>query len=344
MQISLAKLREKQHSPLEWQRAARTLEVIKRTRASVRLDLLRESMSPDLFDALLGDNMNKRLAKGYAIWAPDWQKVVNIRKNVSMLTQHTIKMGQFANLDSIDTTGGEFQEFTAPSDTDISYTVGGYGNIIAVDFKTKQSDHLNYFGDVSEEAGRAGRRTLDKWIFYTMIQQNPTVSDANSLFDNTNHANDCDASSVGKALTYANVHTANEKLLAQTDENSEPIFIEGSYIICGTVNKAAAETLIKSEFNPDSANNEPNYFKSILKGVIVSPYLGNDWYVSASVDAIEGLEMGFLDDELDPQLFYLDPEVSDTHFTTLKYMWRVQSFWGGDWVDWRGIVRGSQNV
>ena len=344
MQISLATLAEKKHGHLQWQKAAQLIEVIKRTKASVRLDLLRESMSPDLFDALLGDNMNMRLSKGYSIWDPSWQNIVTIRKNVTMLTQHTIRMGQFANLDSIDTTGGEFQEFTAPSDDDISYSVAGYGNVIAVDFKTKQSDHLNYFGNISEEAGKAGRRTLDKWIFYTMMQQNPTVVDSNSLFDNTNHANDCDVSGVGKSLTYANVHTANEKLLAQVDDNSEPIFLEGAYIVCGTANKAAAETIMNAEYNPDSANNEPNYFKGIIKGVIVSPYLGNDWYVSASKDAIEGLEMGFLDDKTDPQLYYLDPDISDTHFLTLKYMWRVQSFWGGNWVDWRGIARGSQNV
>jgi len=344
MTVSLAQLRDKKHGRLEWQKAAQMLEVIRRTGASVRLDVLRESMSPDIFDALLGDNMEKRLAKGYKIWSPDWENIVNVRKNVSMLTQHTIRMGQFANLDATADTGGEFQEFTAPADADISYSVGGYGNIISVDFKARQSDHLNYFGNVSEEAGKAGRRTLDKWIFYTKLQLNPTVDDGNSLFDSTNHVNDSDPSGVGKAMTYANVHATNELIMAQTDGNSEPVFIEGKWIICGTANQAAAKTIVKAEFNPDSANREPNYFKDVLKGVIVSPYLGNDWYLSADKTDIEGLEIGFLDDKKEPQLFYLNPEVSDTHFTTLKYMWRVQSFWGGNWVDWRGIARGSQNV
>lgn len=329
---SLATLKSYKPSREEKIRAARLLEVVDSTGAVMRLDTFRESMGPDYFDALLGDFMNKRVVDGYKIWDVNWEHIVRVRKNVSMLTQHAIRIDEFQNLDDLDETGGVFNEVTPLTDTDISWSVSGWGNLIALDFKTKQSDHLGWFGKMSERAGNAGKRTFIKWLTYTNLQLNPTVDDGNSLFDNTNHTNDCDAAGAGKSLNYENLHTANDKLGAQTDSNGEPLFVEGRWIICGPTNRAPAQTLVTSEFNPDSANNEPNYFKGILKGVVVSPYLGNDWYLSADASEFETFEVGFLDDAQNPQIFMLDPSVSDEYFKTKKFMWRVEQYFGGSWV------------
>ena len=344
MDKSLAALKSFKPSREETIRAARLLEVVDSTGAVMRLDVFRESMGPDYFDALLGDFMNKRVIDGYKIWDVNWEHVVKVRKKVTMLTQHAIRIDEFQNLDSLDTTGGVFNEVTPLTDTDISWSVSGWGNLIALDFKTKQSDHLGWFGKMSERAGNAGKRTFIKWLTQTNLQSNPTVDDGNSLFDNTNHANDCDPSGAGKSLNYENLHTANDKLGAQTDSNGEPLFVEGRWIICGPTNRAPAQTLVTADYNPDSANNEPNYFKGVLKGTVVSPYLGNDWYLSADASEFETFEVGFLDDATQPRIFMLDPSVSDEYFKTKKFMWRVEQYWGGAWMDFRGICRGGQNI
>lgn len=325
-------------------RVAKILSMLESTGANMRLDKFRESIGPDNFDALLSDYMNRRLATGYEVWDSNWKKIVSIRKNVTLLTQRIVRIGEFNNLDELATTGGVFQEINPPSDDEISYSVGGWGNIIAVDFKTKMTDELGWFDKMSHNAGKAGIRTLHKWLFVTNLQDNPTVDDGNSLFDSTNHANDDDSAGVGKTLNYANLASTWELIRAQTDANGEPIYVSGVWIVCGTTNEINAETLFVSDYNPDTANREPNFFKKVVKGYVICPYLGNDWYVYSDPNSFETFEVGFLDDEDEPQLFMLDPQVSDEYFRTKQTMWRIENYFGGNWVDWRGVARGSQNV
>src|SRR4030067_788335 len=99
MDKSLAALKSFKPSREETIRAARLLEVVDSTGAVMRLDVFRESMGPDYFDALLGDFMNKRVIDGYKIWDVNWEHVVKDRKKVTMLTQHAIRIDEFHNLD-----------------------------------------------------------------------------------------------------------------------------------------------------------------------------------------------------------------------------------------------------
>lgn len=324
-------------------RVARLLQTLDATGAQVRLDRLRESIGPDIFDALISTYINRRLTTGYEIWDTNWQNLVTIKSDANMLDQHIVRMDELSNIDDLSKTGGQFIEITPPDDTDISYSVGGYGNLISVDFKTKNSDELGYFDKMGFNTGKAATRTFHKWLFVTNLQDNPTVDDSNSLFDDTNHSNDCDASSVGKNLNYANLASAYEKLRGQTDNNSEPIFINGAWIVCGTTNEINANTLINNDFNPDVANDERNFFKSVLKGYVISPYLGNDWYLFADADEFETFEVAFLDGQTEPELFMMDPAVSDRYFETKQTVWRIEWYFGGTWANWRGVVRGSTN-
>lgn len=325
-------------------RVAKIVSMLQSTGASIRLDRFRESIGPDNFDALLSNFMYRRLALGYQIWDTDWRNVVSIRKNVSFLTQYIVRMGEFNRFDELATTGGVFQEITPPADDQISYSVGGWGNIIAADFQTKKTDELGWFDKMAFNAGKAGIRTLHRWLFVTNLQANPPVDDGNSLFDSTNHSNDSDNAGAGRTLNYANLAATWELIRAQTDANSEPIFVNGVWIVCGTNNEINAETLQTSDYNPDTANREPNFFKKILKGYVICPYLGNDWYLYADPKSFETFEVGFLDDKEEPQLYMINPDVSDEYFRTKHTMWRIESYFGGNWVDWRGVARGSQNI
>jgi hypothetical protein len=308
------------------------------------MDRFRESIGPDHFDYLLTEKMGARLAKGYAIWPSTWRDLVTIGKPNDLLSNYIEKVAPFANLDKLSETGGVFQEIDTPPDIEISYSCSGWGNLIVADFRTIRTDRLGWFGKMAEEAGKAATRTFHKWFFDTMLQANPTVADDNPLFDDTNHHNDCDDGGAGKELNYANLSAAWEKLRAQVDANGEPIHIRPAYLICGDEYEINAETLLQSQYNPDNANFEKNYFQGKIKGIVVSPYLGKDWYLWADPLTIEVMEVGFLDGNVEPAVFMLNPDISDTYFRTKKTMWRVEHYYGGNYIDWRGVVRGSQNV
>lgn len=342
---TLIKPGERQHVEFKGtQRAAQITRLLQATGATMRMDRFRESIGPDHFDYLLTEYMNARLAKGYQIWDDTWKQLVTIGRPSDMLNVYIERVGAFANLDQLAKTGGVFQEIDTPSDAEISYSCSGWGNLIVADFKTIRTDRLGWFKKVSEEAGKAAVRTFHAWLFGTMLQANPTVDDGNSLFDDTNHKNDLDSAGAGLDLNYTNLASAWEKMRAQTDDNGEPIFVRPAWIVCGEEKEINAETLLESEFNPDSANRERNFFRGKLKGAVVSPYLGTDWYLWADPATIETFEVGFLDGNIDPGIFMLNPDISDTYFKTKKTMWRIEHYYGGNWIDWRGVVRGSQNV
>lgn len=322
------------------QRAAQVVRLLESTGASMRLARLRESIGPDYFDFVLTEKMHARLARAYRIWPDTWKDLVTIDKPDTMLDAYISKVAPFANLDRLADTGGVFQEVDTPPQVQVSYACSGWGNLIVADFETLRSDSLGWFKRISDEAGKAAARTFHKWLFVTMLKANPTIHDGNSLFDNTKHANDPFAATL-KALTYDNLVTAWEKMRDQKDPNGEPILVSPAYVVCGEANEIHAMTILESEMNPDSANNERNYFRGKIRGVVVSPYLDTAWYLWASPDELEGLVVGFLDGNVDPAIYMLNPDVSDTYFRTKRTMWRVEHYFGGAWTDWRGVVRGS---
>lgn len=324
-------------------RAAQIINFMESTNASMRLDKFRESIGPDDFDALLTDKMNARLAQGWGRWDISWENLVTVAEQPDMLDNYVYRVGAFNKIDKLEDTGGTFQEFDSPQDAEISYSVDGFGNLLVAEFKSMKSDRLNWFGRVSEKAGKAASKRFYHFLFVNKLQDNPTVDDGNALFDETNHGNDLDGAGDGVDLTYSNLESAWEKMSGQTDDRGDPIFVRGAYLVVGEKNEFAARSLINSEKNPDSNNNENNFFFNKLE-VVVVPWLENDWYLWADNSTVETIEIGFLDGNTEPNLYMLNPEVSDTYFKTKKNMWRVEHYYGGEWIDWRGVVRGSQDV
>lgn len=325
------------------QRGAQVVSFMEATNASMRMDRFRESVGPDDFDVMLTDRMNARLAKGWQAWDIPWEGLVNVAGPTDMLNNYVYRVGALQKIDKLTNTGGVFQEFDTPPDAEISYSCDGFGNLLVADFKTIRTDRLGWFGKVSEEAGKAAMKRFFYWLFITQLQSNPTVDDGNSLIDSSNHSNDLDNGGVGYDMNYTNLKDAWELMTGQTDNNGDPIFVTAAYLIVGENLEIDATSLVESEKNPDTANNEKNFFYNKLQ-VITVPWLGNDWYLWADTNSIETFEVGFLDGNRDPALYMLNPDISDTYFKTKKQMWRIEHYYGGDWVDWRGVVRGSQDV
>nr|AGF93104.1 peptidase U35, phage prohead [uncultured organism] len=323
-------------------KASKVISFMENTGADMRLDRFRESIGVDDFDSLLTANMEASLNVGYDTWEVPWKQLITVEEEPDMLENYVYNVGALGKIDKLEDTGGTFQEFDSPDDLEVSYDVDGFGNILVADFKTLKSDRLGWFGKISKEAGKAAKKRFFHWLFIDKLQDNPTYEDGNSLFSSSSHDNDISTGS-GVDLTMTNLKSAWENLTGQTDDKGDPIYVRGAYLVVGEENEIAANVLTESEENPDTANNEKNFFFDKLE-VVVVPWLGSDWYLWADRDTIETMEAGFLDGNVEPSVYMLNPEVSDTYFKTKKQMWRVEHYYGGEWIDYRGVVRGSQNV
>jgi hypothetical protein len=323
----------------------RYLDVMKETGAVMRMDDLRElvgSIAPDMVDELLSQQMTATMLLETMKWPETWHSWVTREQTHFLTTQYIERVDQLGMLGSLEESGDRYAELGAPSAKELSYTLGGFGNILGVDLRTIRSDRLKYFDKLGEAMGRSAMSRLHYWLYITMLQANPTLTeDSNALFDNTNHVNDCDTSGVGKPPTYPNMRAAFRKLDAAVDGASEPLTNEGFVIVGGAYWRSELEELAENPERNDTGNHARNMLKPRIKGVDISRKLGYDWYVVAK--DLAGLLINFLDGKEKPE-FKAESDDSSYKFETDKSRFRIGYWFGG--VHQRAIpfVRGSQNV
>jgi len=324
--------------------AARKLKALNELGASkMNLGTVRESIGPDLFDHVITTEINARVLRPFEDPKfEEWKKIVTESDDPDLQTQIGVRLGGLG--DELKPFPGRFGETDIPPEEKVDYSVSIYGEIFGLDFETETNDRLKALMSFGDELGQKYSRGFLKEIFVTMLQDNPTIYDSNSLFDSTNHDNDLDNGGAGKELNYANLQAAWEKLAGQTKLDGTPVPTEGFYIVCGTPNIMAAEDYAENPNNPDNANESRNTLKKRIRGVIWHRYLGNDWYIVAPREEVPGLHVGFLKPWGRKPLVDTQSDQSDERFRTMKKNWRVRYAFGLVWQEYRGVVRGSQNV
>lgn len=324
----------------------RHLEIMQATGAVMRLDELRElvaAVAPDMVDELLTQQMTATMLAEVAKWPETWHSWVSRESTHFLTTQYIERVNQLPMIGALNEQGDRYSELASPTATELSYSLGGFGNTMGVDLRTIRSDRMKYFDKLGEAMGRAAMSRLHYWLYITMLQDNPTLAeDSHALFDNTNHANDCDTTGAGKALNYTNLRAGIRKLDAAVDGAGEPLVNEGVVIICGSYWRSEAEELAENPERPDTANHARNMLKPRIKGVDISRKLtGYDWYLVGK--DLAGLLINFLDGKEKPE-FKPESDDSSYKFETDRSRFKIGYWFGG--IHQRAIpfVRGSQNV
>jgi len=319
---------------------------MKKTGAGMRLDKLQSlmaSISPDLVPYLLTQNITAKLLKAYHAWNDDWKLVTTQGKSDYLDTQYLERMAQLGMVGKLKTTGEDFRELNVPDADQITYDINGYGNMVTVDLRTKRSDRLGYFSDLGESMGRACVSRLHQTIFVDFLQGNPTVDDSNSLFDSTNHGNDNDSGSAGKALTYDNIVACFRLLDAMVDDASEPLGADFGYLVVGRYWREIADQIVNDPQQPGTSNRNVNTIRQRIKKVIYSRKLTYDWYLLADPKELPGLHIDFFEGEQEPKV---EAEKNDSTFQFEhpgRQRWRIYHYYGPVWKYWQAAIRGSTN-
>lgn len=329
------------------------------TGASMKLQDLREivaavdgsrlmgSISPDMVTNLMTQNITAKLKEAFMKWPTTWNLWIGKDKSDYMDDQVREIVAQIGMIPALADSGGRFQEIKAPSISEISLSIEGFGGFFSADLKTRRSDHLNYFNKMGARLGRAGVSRLHEYIYVTMLQGNPTYMDGNDnpLFADTEHLNDHSGPSTGVALTYNNLDTVLQKFDDIVDEDGEKL-ISGLQVIlvCGSKLGEQANQIIKNPKKPGTANDEVNTLRDRIVGVDVSRKLGWDWYLVAAKDELEGFTLTFYEGKEEPSVT-VEPVTSTFQFERPGVQrWRVDHWYGGSWSYPGSIMRGSANV
>lgn len=307
-----------------------------------RLHKLVASVSPDMVPALLTQRVTAKLVEAYAVWPDTWKQWTQVEESDYLDEQVLIMVEQMKMIDPLDETGGRFNQLPPPTAGDVTYKIGGFGNIIGVDLRTHRSDRLGYFDRLGESLGRAAASRLHEYLYITSLQSNPAIHDGHSLFDATARPFNNDfAAATQKDLTYNNLRSALRLFDTAADASGEPFNADQVFIICGSHWREEAEELATNPERTGTANNEKNQLKKRLAGVVVSRKLRQDWYVVAKSADLPGFLISFFEGKEEP-LFEIEKEDSSYQFEhDGEKRFRIRQYYGGVWQYPQAIVRGS---
>jgi hypothetical protein len=301
------------------------------------LSRVRESIGVGAWDSLMMDAMNKRLLKGWSMLqqAMHWRKIVSNVKNVTdFRTQYAIQTGEFTTLDQVAARAPYNEvEFT---DDRISYTVAKYGQVFGLSFEAMTNDDLGAFGRIVEKFGSASQRTVEKFIFTTMLNANPTIYDASALFV-AGHSNDLGAAT---PLNHDNLEAGIKLMANQTDIDGNQLDLVPRFLIVHPDDKFQAMRLLKSSSRPATANNDVNVHEGSLELIATSRVTSGRWYLMADPGLVDTYEVGFLGGRQEPEIFEESPD-SGHAFAYDERRWKCRLVFGAAILDYRGFVRAN---
>lgn len=296
-----------------------------------------EALGAGTFDSILIDAQFKRMIKGFRQRVGPWMNCVSFMKNVvDFKTQRAIQVGSFADL-PIVSAQSPYQNVQF-SDDRAEYVVKKYGGMYCTSMEAVVNDDLGVLGETAQRFGAGFQQTLDKFVFTTLVNDNPTIFDSNSLFDSANHNND-----LGTApLNHDNFEDAVKLLTNQTDLDGQPLDLEAYAIVVHPDEQWQARRILNSDRRPGTANNDSNEFKGSLPGGIkvTTRVTSGRWYIVANPAVTDGIEMGFLGGRREPELFQ-ENELSGRAYEFEEMRMKGRLIFGGANTTWQWIVRAN---
>lgn len=209
----------------------------------------------------------------------------------------------------------------------------------------------NKFGD-----GVAVNRTIEKFVFVTLIEDNPSITvdgSSQSLFaDSHTGGTDNDLNGSTTVLDADQLEQA-VTLLADQTLDGEALDLMPRFIIVkqGSPNHFEALRILGSNQRPEDSDrstglgsNAANVFNQFGLQLVTTPVLDPDsWFVMADPASAPdaGVELGFLNGQDAPEMVDVDEQQSTYFKLTGINRWLLRIAFGGTPRTFHGIVRGS---
>lgn len=296
------------------------------------------------FPYMMLDATNKTLLAAYSEVQPTWRQVFRQGPSVPDFKQiHRVRLGEAPNLDVWS--GSGVPEEVRIGDAKESYAVEAYANTLSFDWKSLVNDDLGGFMRSTQLLGAAAARSVNA-AAWAVITANPAMSDGANLFSDVtgNRLNDNLVGSGGAAPSVATLAVGKKLLRLMVGLNkpdgtaSQAILnIVPKFLVVPAALETTAEQLVNSIADPAASGNSGIYNPARSLMVVVEPLLDANsataWYLFASTDQIDTVEVSFLQGQETPQ-------ISDTinELTKAQTFMVLQTF-AAKAIDWRGCFK-----
>ena len=309
-----------------------------------------EEITSALWASVLGTSMHRRLIKDYAEAYYGEDRIISYRPGgvSNFKTQDTLRVQYLADLDTVDPESGDYEEIAAPDDEKVSWSVIQKGNLLTITRKTLLNDDLGAATKLVGRLGRAARRTFAKFV-WAFAMNNATYDVDGKAWFHEDHGNlgstALTADQTGAALILAELIAladmtepgSGEKLgLPEFSRMNVTLAVPNALM-------GVAIRLNQSQLLPDGSNNlygNPIFhlFGANNERIIVNPLFtdATDHYLFRDPADVDSLEVGFLNDQREPEFFVASVPTIGQMFVADKQQFKVRHEYGGDITDYRG--------
>lgn len=305
----------------------------------------RMDFTSSTFTYALANTMGRRLVKEFREPKFREELLISVRKPVKdFRTQEAVKLGGFADIDTVDPETSDYDEISAITDEQVTYVLATRGNILTITRVMVINDDINLVTRGLAKVGRAIRRTHGKYV-WGMYIDNDTCTDGTAVFT-SGHGN------LGSsALSHSTALTAWKALAAMTEKDSgeylgmldgdQLVNVIGPPALKETINKVEKEEFYYS--SDDLTTKEPNALLGLVKGHTLSLLAGdsNDWYMTLPPDVGELVEMGYLNGRQEPEFIVADSPQAEQVFVGDKIRHKFRHEYAGAPITFENAYKGA---
>lgn len=313
---------------------------------------VREAFGIDDFGAVFGDVLNKNLQTGFETPETNWDMLVRSRTvnefDKSVKAYFLGSMGTFPEVLPGDEMPTDPTLFSTSGP--LEYKISKRALEMPLTMESLNDDDLGIFEQRAEMFGRSAVRTLEEFVFQTILDgpsgngqesdQFPGASGTTALFNNTVWGNDTNAN-----LTPDGLETAMQVMETQTDIDDNEIVVEPAFLVVHPSDRLTAENLLQSDLvvgGEDPSVPSRNKVVGQNLTVISTPFVpdNGEWYLIADPMQANVIEMGFFQGREEPVLV-AEPENAGESFTRFIRRFAAWMAFGGTALDPRSFVRGG---
>lgn len=296
--------------------------------------------STSSFTYVLGNSMYRRLVNEYR--AVDYREdalVSYYRNAVDFKIMEIINIGYFGDLPDVNPETGDFEEITMPTDLESTYSLNQKGIIISVTRRTMINDDLKSLAQLISKLGRAARRTYAKRVWGKVLNNATFKGDGKALFHN-DHANLSSTALTNDATGIATLTAILQAMYNQTEQDSgEGLGLEALYLWVPRTLREVAMGLNSPWPTVAGGNPHAGRFGANHERIITTPLFTDvtDYGIIADKNAVEMLEVAFLNGQREPELFVADNPAVGQMFMSDKLQYKQRHEYEVEIADTKGL-------
>jgi len=295
-------------------------------------DVIRAAFSVRSFPNLLRESAYRILVSTYETMPPTCLRVARVVETTNFMPHTLARLNAFAQFERVPPNGSIAQERIG--DTGWQVKVDTYGRLFTITHQDVINDDLGAFLAIPQEAARGAIIALEN-LFWSTIVANP------GNFFSTANANVV----TGAPLTIPNLDRAVERMLAQTDQFGQPVFVKPSFLVVPVGLKATAENLFSAVTIVIAGNSDrtlpvtnayAGQFEPVVTQYLPTNGANSTWYLVADPATTPAFAVAFLRGQETPIIEEVQPSPQ-----FLGYSVRAYWYFGVALLDHRAAVRAT---